>query len=101
MRLHYPINDDEVKDEFIMFQGASYFRVLSKGQTYGLSNRGLAIDVAQPKGEEYPLFKRFWVERPSKYQTAIVVHALSTAKVSRGHIVLVFILAHHHVSKWM
>ncbi|MGE6434482.1 glucan biosynthesis protein G [Shewanella baltica] len=84
VRLHYPINDDEVKDEFIMFQGASYFRVLSKGQTYGLSNRGLAIDVAQPKGEEYPLFKRFWVERPSKYQTAIVVHALLDSQSVTG-----------------
>ncbi|SUI65470.1 glucan biosynthesis protein G [Shewanella morhuae] len=84
VRLHYPINDDETKDEFIMFQGASYFRVLSKGQTYGLSNRGLAIDVAQPKGEEYPLFKRFWVERPSKYQTAIVVHALLDSQSVTG-----------------
>ncbi|MDH0449116.1 glucan biosynthesis protein G [Shewanella sp. GD04112] len=84
VRLHYPINDDEVKDEFIMFQGASYFRTLSKGQIYGLSNRGLAIDVAQPKGEEYPLFKRFWVERPSKYQTAIVVHALLDSQSVTG-----------------
>ncbi|MCG9963617.1 glucan biosynthesis protein G [Shewanella cutis] len=84
VRLHYPINDDEIKDEFVMFQGASYFRVLSKGQTYGLSNRGLAIDVAQPKGEEYPLFKRFWIERPSKYQTAIVVHALLDSQSVTG-----------------
>lgn len=84
VRIHYPINDDEVKDEFIMFQGASYFRVLSKGQTYGLSSRGLAIDVAQPKGEEYPLFKRFWIERPSKYQTAIVVHALLDSQSVTG-----------------
>lgn len=84
IRLHYPINDEGIKDEFIMFQGASYFRALSKGQTYGLSNRGLAIDVAQPKGEEYPLFKRFWVERPSKYQTAIVVHALLDSQSVTG-----------------
>lgn len=84
VRLHYPINDDEAKDEFIMFQGASYFRTLSKGQIYGLSNRGLALNVAQPKGEEYPMFKRFWVERPSKYQTAIVVHALLDSQSVTG-----------------
>lgn len=84
MRLHYPISDNDTKDEFIMFQGASYFRTLSKGQIYGLSNRGLAIDVAQPKGEEYPLFKHFWVERPSKYQTAIVVHALLDSQSVTG-----------------
>lgn len=84
VRLHYPINDNNLKDEFIMFQGASYFKALSKGQNYGLSNRGLAIDVAQSKGEEYPLFKHFWVERPSKYQTAIVVHALLDSQSVTG-----------------
>lgn len=76
IRLHYPINTADTRDEFILFQGASYFKLRSKGQEYGLSNRGLAIDVAQPQGEEYPLFKQFWVERPSVTQTAIVVHGL-------------------------
>jgi periplasmic glucans biosynthesis protein len=76
IRLHYPINRDDYKDEFIVFQGASYFRAISKGQIYGLSTRGLAIDIAQPKGEEFPLFKRFWIERPGIHQKAIVVHAL-------------------------
>ncbi|MGI2110999.1 glucan biosynthesis protein G [Shewanella frigidimarina] len=75
-RLHYPINRDDYKDEFLVFQGASYFRGVSKGQAYGLSTRGLAINVADPKGEEYPLFKKFWIERPSSHQEAIVVHAL-------------------------
>jgi periplasmic glucans biosynthesis protein len=76
IRLHYPINRDGYKDEFIVFQGASYFRAVSKGQLYGLSARGLAIDVAQPHGEEHALFKRFWIERPAVQQKAIVVHAL-------------------------
>jgi len=76
VRLHYPLNRDDYKDEFIVFQGASYFRAVSKGQIYGLSTRGLAIDIAQPKGEEYPLFRHFWIERPGIHQKAIVVHAL-------------------------
>lgn len=84
LRLHYPINRPDYKDEFIVFQGASYFRAISKGQNYGLSSRGLAIDVAQPEGEEYPLFKRFWIERPSVRQTAIVVHALLDSKSVTG-----------------
>ncbi|MFT7053023.1 MAG: glucans biosynthesis protein [Psychromonas sp.] len=75
-RLHYPINRDDYNDEFLVFQGASYFRGVSKGQAYGLSTRGLAINVADPKGEEFPLFKKFWIERPSSDQKAIVVHAL-------------------------
>jgi len=84
IRLHYPINCETYKDEFIVFQGASYFRAVSRGQVYGLSARGLAIDVAQPKGEEFAFFKRFWIERPSTWQEAIVVHALLDSKSVTG-----------------
>ncbi|MCZ2721576.1 glucan biosynthesis protein G [Marinomonas sp. 15G1-11] len=84
LRLHYPINNAERNDEFVVFQGASYFRAVSKGQSYGLSARGLAVDVAQPKGEEFPMFKQFWIERPSSSQEAIVVHALLDSKSITG-----------------
>lgn len=84
LRLHYPLNTDDHNDEFIVFQGATYFRAVSKGQTYGLSARGLAIDVAQPMGEEFPMFKHFWIERPSVTQKAIVVHALLDSKSVTG-----------------
>lgn len=76
MRLHYPLNSEEYADEFLVFQGASYFRGVSKGQLYGLSARGLAIDVAGPQGEEHPIFRHFWVERPSSSSESMVVHAL-------------------------
>lgn len=84
LRLHYPINSSDQNDEFIVFQGASYFKAISKGQTYGISARGLAINVAQPMGEEYPRFKHFWIERPSVTQKAIVVHALLDSKSLTG-----------------
>ena len=76
MRLHYPLNRKDYADEFLVFQGASFFRGVSKGQSYGLSARGLAIDVAEPTGEEHPVFRRFWVERPSSRHKSMVVHAL-------------------------
>ncbi|WP_067034754.1 glucan biosynthesis protein G [Marinomonas gallaica] len=84
LRLHYPINRPDYKDEFIVFQGASYFRAVSKGQNYGISARGLALDVAQPTGEEFPVFRHFWIERPSSSQQAIVVHALLDSKSVTG-----------------
>ncbi|MEL0623405.1 glucan biosynthesis protein G [Marinomonas arenicola] len=84
LRLHYPLNSSDENDEFIVFQGASYFRAISKGQSYGLSSRGLAINVAQPMGEEFPRFKHFWIERPSVTQKAIVVHALLDSKSVTG-----------------
>lgn len=75
-RLHYPLNTPEYQDEFIVFQGASYMRAVSAGQLYGVSARGLAIDVAEPTGEEFPVFRKFWIERPSARSDSIVVHAL-------------------------
>jgi len=75
-RLHHPINRDDYRDEFVVFQGASYFRGVSRNQSYGLSARGLAIDVGEATGEEFPVFRRFWIERPDARSSAIVVHAL-------------------------
>ena len=56
--------------------GASYFRVVGKGQVYGLSARGLAIDTALPSGEEFPRFREFWVERPKQGDKHLVIYAL-------------------------
>ena len=75
-RLHYPINRPDYFDEVCAFLGASYFRAVAKNQGYGLSARGLAIKTAEPSGEEFPLFKAFWLERPGKTSDALVVHAL-------------------------
>ncbi|MEE4360631.1 MAG: glucan biosynthesis protein G [Pseudomonadales bacterium] len=75
-RIHYPINRDDYRDEFLVFQGASYFRGVSRGQNYGLSARGLALDVAEATGEEFPIFRAFWIEQPAPDDHAIVVHAL-------------------------
>ncbi len=55
-RVHYPINTPLYKDEVLEFLGASYFRALGKGQVYGLSARGLAVDTALISGEEFPHF---------------------------------------------
>lgn len=83
-RLHHPINRPGVADEFVVFQGASYFRAVSQGQVYGLSARGLAIDTGEPGGEEFPTFRRFWIERPSPDMDAIVVHALLESRRVSG-----------------
>jgi glucans biosynthesis protein len=74
-RLHYPLNDPGVLDELVVFQGASYFRFLGRGQHYGLSTRGLAIGSGHP-GEEFPAFRRFWIEDPEPGARSIVIHAL-------------------------
>ena len=75
-RLHTPMNRPDVYDEVTVFLGASYFRAIAKGQVYGLSARGLSINTADPKGEEFPAFRTFWIEKPAKGTNSIVVHAL-------------------------
>lgn len=75
-RLHYPLNTTEYYDELISFLGASYFRALGKGHKYGLSARGLAIDTAVQTGEEFPVFKEFWLKRPLRKDSNITLYAL-------------------------
>ncbi|MGM0453123.1 MAG: glucan biosynthesis protein [Thermodesulfobacteriota bacterium] len=75
-RIHYPINDADYKDEVAVFLGASYFRALGKNQQYGLSARGLAIDTALDSGEEFPVFKTFWLIRPEPGATELDLYAL-------------------------
>ncbi len=63
-------------DELVSFLGASYFRPLAKGQHYGLSVRGLAIDTGLPSGEEFPAFRRYWVVTPQKDSRTVTMFAL-------------------------
>jgi glucans biosynthesis protein len=75
-RLHYPLNDPKVFDELIAFVGASYFRFLGAGQKYGLSARGLALNVEGGTAEEFPNFREFWVEMPKPESERATVYAL-------------------------
>jgi len=79
-RIHAPINKPDYFDEVCVFLGASYFRAVAKGETYGLSARGLSIDTGETKGEEFPLFKAFWLEKPTPNATSLVIHALLDSK---------------------
>ncbi|HUB15644.1 MAG TPA: glucan biosynthesis protein G [Acetobacteraceae bacterium] len=83
-RLHYPLNRADYFDEVCVFLGASYFRALAKGQGYGLSARGLAIKTADPSGEEFPVFKQFWLEKPPPGSDSMVVHALLDSPSTTG-----------------
>jgi len=75
-RVHYALNAPKYKDEVLVFLGASYFRALGKGQRYGLSARGLAIDTALMSGEEFPRFREFWIERPEPQAKELRIFAL-------------------------
>ncbi len=76
LRFHYPLRRDDVYDEIAVFLGASYFRAVGLGQSYGLSARGLAIDTGLAKAEEFPIFREFWIEKPAKEAGALTLYAL-------------------------
>jgi len=83
-RVRTRINSPKVWDEFLVFQGASYFRAVAKSLLYGLSARGLAINTAEPQGEEFPSFTHFWVERPGPRATSLVIYALLESESVTG-----------------
>lgn len=82
-RLLWPLNEAGKLDEIAVFQGASYFRSLGRGQRYGLSARGLAIGAGEPN-EEFPDFTSFWLERPAIGGDAVTVHALMDSPSCAG-----------------
>lgn len=75
-RIHHHINTKTYKDEVVVFLGASYFRAVAKGQVYGLSARGIAIDTGLSSGEEFPFFKEFWIVKPGPHDINITLYAL-------------------------
>jgi glucans biosynthesis protein len=48
--------------DWMAYLGASYFRASGSRDQYGLSARGIAVDTALPKAEEFPAFTEFWIE---------------------------------------
>jgi glucans biosynthesis protein len=84
VRVLYALNAADRFDEVLSFLGASYFRALGSGQFYGLSARGLAVDTAQPSGEEFPRFVEFWVERPAPKAKQLTLYALLDSPRAAG-----------------
>ena len=76
-RLHSPLNNPDVFDELIAFQGASYWRALGKNQRYGISARGIAVDTGvDGTVEEFPGFREFWLRKPEPNDTHARIYAL-------------------------
>ncbi|MBB3232656.1 glucan biosynthesis protein [Halomonas stenophila] len=81
-RLHH--RDDWQRD-IAAFLGASYFRAVSDSLQYGLSARGLAIDTAMNRPEEFPDFTRFWLERPGDGEAVDVYALLESPSVTGAY----------------
>ncbi len=83
-RVTYPLNQPTKFDEIIAFLGASYFRAIGRGQFYGASARGLAIDTGIGRPEEFPTFRQFWLVKPADGINEFTVWALLDAPDATG-----------------
>ncbi len=64
------------KNDWTAFLGASYFRAIGELYQYGLSARGVAVNVAVAGSpEEFPAFTRFYFETPAGNGDTMTVYA--------------------------
>lgn len=70
--------------EIAAFQGQASYRAIARGQSSGAVARALAIRTADPKGEEFPLFRAMWIERPAPSSDRLVIHALLDSESVAG-----------------
>jgi len=64
-------------NDWVAFLGASYFRAIGELYQYGISARGIALDVAMAdRPEEFPDFSRFYFEPPADGAHEVTVYAL-------------------------
>jgi len=62
--------------ELFSIVGASYFRSLGLGQTWGLSARAIAVNTTGSSKEEFPYYREFWIEEPKKEDRSLSFYAL-------------------------
>jgi glucans biosynthesis protein len=68
----------------LVFQGASYFRAVGKGQGYGLSARGLAVDTRRRRARSSRASPSSGSSGRAAAPTSLVIHALLDSKRVAG-----------------
>ena len=66
----------ERHQDFAVFQGACFYRLVGRGQEFGVNGRALMLRPADPRGEEFPRWRALFVERPKTPDGPLVIHAL-------------------------
>ena len=89
-RLHAIPGDGSKPFDFAILQGATFFRALARGQNYGAIARALTLKPAEARGEEFPIFRAFWLERPGAGSNAITIHGVIDSESTAGAIRMTF-----------
>ena len=76
--------------DFAIVQGATFFRALARGQNYGVVARALTLKPAEARGEEFPIFRAFWLERPTPAANVITMHGIIDSESTAGAVRMTF-----------
>jgi glucans biosynthesis protein len=77
-------SSDQGFQDAAIFQGASFYRSRARGQNFGVTARGLAVRTGDDPGEEFPLFREFWIEKPTPAANTLTMHALLDSQSVTG-----------------
>ncbi len=76
--------------DFAVVQGGTFFRAIARGQNYGAIARALTLRPAEARGEEFPAFRAFWLERPAVGSNSITVHGVLDSESTTGAVRMTF-----------
>ena len=76
--------------EFAVIQGATFFRAVARGQNYGVVSRALTLKPAETRGEEFPFFRAFWLERPAPGSNVMTIHGIVDSESTAGAVRMTF-----------
>jgi periplasmic glucans biosynthesis protein len=83
-------NGAEGNQPVAVFQGATFFRAVARGQNFGAIARALVLRPGEQRGEEVPHFRGFWIERPPRAAAAITIHALIDSESTTAAVQMTF-----------
>ena len=69
-------SSDQGFEDVAIFQGATFYRSRAHAQPFGVTSRGLTVRTGDDPGEEFPLFREFWIEKPNPAANTLTILAL-------------------------
>lgn len=77
-------NGADTDEGLAIFLGASYFHSVGRNSRFGVYARGLALDTANPNGEEFPYFREYWLVKPKPGDESFALFALMDSPLMTG-----------------
>jgi periplasmic glucans biosynthesis protein len=70
--------------DFLSFLGGTNFHAIGSGMVPGVSARAFAINTGQAGGEDFPLFRSFWFQKPKPADSSLTIYGLFDSQNAAG-----------------